>query len=55
MSHDIAARQRLIKCGGFGYNHIPTNVVRLARVKGFDQELIDQITVHNPAAVLTIR
>ena len=40
--------------GGHGYDHIITNVLPKMKMKGFSQNLIDQITIENPARWLTI-
>ena len=53
-SHDIVNKSRTIRYGGFGFTHIPDNVVRLMRAKEFDEDLIEMITVENPARMLTI-
>ncbi|XP_045766781.1 phosphotriesterase-related protein [Maniola jurtina] len=54
MSHDIHTKHRLTKFGGHGYSHINTNVLPRMKLKGFSQDLIDKITIHNPARWLTI-
>ena len=52
MSHDIAHRHQYTQNGGFGYVHIPKNVVPLMRAKGMTQEQIHTIIVENPKRVL---
>ena len=54
ISHDIAVNIKLVKYGGFGYAHIPSNVVPMMKRKGMTQDQIDSILVHNPARVLTM-
>lgn len=54
MSHDIHTKHRLTKFGGHGYAHIINNVLPKMKSKGFSQELIDMITIENPARWLAI-
>ncbi|XP_034831395.1 phosphotriesterase-related protein [Maniola hyperantus] len=54
MSHDIHTKHRLTKFGGHGYSHINTNVLPRMKHKRFSQDVIDKITIHNPATWLTI-
>ncbi|XP_012284911.1 phosphotriesterase-related protein [Orussus abietinus] len=53
MSHDIHTKHRLLQFGGHGYSHIINNVLPRMRLKGFTEEEIDQVTVHNPRAWLS--
>ncbi len=53
ISHDICTKTRLVTFGGHGYGHILRNVVPLMRNKGFSEEEIDTILVHNPRRLLT--
>ncbi|XP_046968538.1 phosphotriesterase-related protein [Vanessa cardui] len=55
ISHDIHTKHRLTSYGGHGYSHILTNVIPRMKSKGMSQEVIDSITIHNPAQWLTIR
>ncbi|XP_050351754.1 phosphotriesterase-related protein [Nymphalis io] len=55
MSHDIHTKHRLTPYGGHGYSHILTNVIPRMKSKGMSQEVIDDITIHNPARWLRIR
>ena len=52
LSHDLTFPWQLSRYGGYGYRHIPDSVVRLMRLKGMDQELIDRLLIENPAAWL---
>ena len=54
ISHDIALQHWQRKYGGHGWQHIPESVTALMRYKGFDEALIEQIVVRNPAEMLTI-
>ena len=54
ISHDIAVKIKLVKYGGFGYAHIPENVVPIMKRKGMTADQIDSILVHNPARILTM-
>ncbi|XP_039755949.1 phosphotriesterase-related protein [Pararge aegeria] len=54
MSHDIHTKHRLTKFGGHGYSHIITNVLPRLKNKGLTQEVIDKITIDNPAKWLTM-
>lgn len=53
ISHDIHTKHRLMAFGGHGFSHILLNVLPKMLVRGFDQEMIDQITITNPANWLT--
>ncbi|CAH2090795.1 unnamed protein product [Euphydryas editha] len=54
MSHDIHTKHRLIDYGGHGYSHIFTNIIPRMKSKGISQNIIDKITVDNPAQWLSI-
>ncbi|HJO81091.1 MAG: aryldialkylphosphatase [Acidobacteria bacterium] len=53
IAHDICTKHRLLKYGGHGYFYILAQIVPRMRVKGFTEESIEKIMVHNPAAALT--
>ena len=53
VGQDICTNHRLARYGGHGYGHILENIVPRMRRKGFAEDEIDAITVHNPADVLT--
>ncbi|XP_075979126.1 phosphotriesterase-related protein [Anticarsia gemmatalis] len=56
MSHDIHTKHRLIRYGGHGYSHIINNVLpKMKTIKGISQEVIDKITIENPARWLEIK
>ncbi|CAB3221524.1 unnamed protein product [Arctia plantaginis] len=56
LSHDIHTKHRLIRYGGHGYSHIINNVLpKLNSIKGIPQEVIDKITIDNPARWLEIK
>ncbi len=48
MSHDIAYKHCLTKWGGFGYHHLPVNVIPRLRAKGADDKIIQTLLVDNP-------
>ncbi len=52
--HDVAAKQRLTAYGGQGYFYIIRRVVPWLKTRGFSDEDIDRLLVHNPARVLTM-
>lgn len=54
MSHDIHTKHRLIDFGGHGYSHILTNVIPRMKTKGISKDVIDMITIKNPAEWLSI-
>ncbi|XP_053606660.1 phosphotriesterase-related protein isoform X2 [Plodia interpunctella] len=54
MSHDIHTKHRLAAFGGHGYSHIINNVVPRMPARGFADDVIQQITVLNPATWLTM-
>ncbi|HKU98139.1 MAG TPA: hypothetical protein VJR58_22800 [Vineibacter sp.] len=53
ISHDICYRTRLSVFGGHGYGHIFRNVVPMMRRRGYSQDELDAILVHNPRRLLT--
>ncbi|XP_034183370.1 phosphotriesterase-related protein [Osmia lignaria lignaria] len=53
LSQDIHTKHRLIKFGGHGFSHILNNVLPKMILKGFTQEEIDTITIHNPKTWLS--
>ena len=54
MSQDVAGKNLIHKYGGLGYDHLIINVMPLMRHKGWEESLIERITVDNPAHMLTI-
>jgi len=53
MSHDICAKTRRVRYGGWGYAHILNYVVPMMRQRGITQEQIDAIIIGNPRRLLT--
>ena len=54
IAQDIFTKHRLIRYGGHGYGHVFENIVPTMRRKGFPDDLIQAITVGNPAAILAL-
>ena len=54
IAQDIFTKHRLIRYGGHGYGHVFENIVPTMRRKGFPDDLIEAITVGNPAAILAL-
>ena len=54
IGQDIATKHRLVKYGGHGYAHILENIIPKMRRKGFPEDLVQAITVHNPATILAL-
>ncbi|KAM3955872.1 phosphotriesterase-related protein [Aphomia sociella] len=54
MSHDIHTKHRLTAFGGHGYGHILNNVIPRMKSRDFSSDVINTITVKNPAQWLTI-
>ena len=54
MGQDICTKHRLTRYGGHGYGHILENIVPKMRRKGFSEDVIQAITVGNPAAILAL-
>jgi phosphotriesterase-related protein len=52
ISHDVFHKIALRHYGGFGYDHIPTTVAHLMRMKGISLEQIHTILVVNPKNML---
>jgi len=53
VAHDICTKHRLTKYGGHGYGHFLENVVPRMKRKGFTADEVHDITVGNPAQILT--
>ncbi len=53
MSHDICAKTRRVRYGGWGYAHILNYMVPMMRQRGITQEQIDAIIIGNPRRLLT--
>ena len=53
IAHDICSKHRLLKYGGHGYFYILAQIVPMMRRRGFGEESIQNILVHNPASILT--
>jgi phosphotriesterase-related protein len=53
LSHDIFLKYCLTKYGGFGYAHIPENIVPWLRGLGASADDIEQVLVENPRDALT--
>ena len=54
ISSDLAIEHWERNKGGWGWPHIPETVRQLMANKGFDEALIHQLLVENPARFLTI-
>jgi phosphotriesterase-related protein len=52
LSHDVFHKIALRNYGGFGYDHIPTTIVNLMRMKGISEEQIQTLLVENPKHML---
>lgn len=52
IAQDICTNHRLVRYGGHGYGHILQNIVPTMRRKGFSDDVIEAITVGNPARIL---
>ena len=54
ISQDICTKNRLVRYGGHGYDHIVRNIVPWMRAKGLGDEQVRMITVENPKRLLTL-
>ena len=52
--HDVASKRRLTAYGGPGYFYILKQVVPWLKTRGFSDEDIDRLLIHNPARILTM-
>ena len=52
ITNDICLKSMLRTYGGWGYDHVLTNIVPMMRGEGITEETINSFLVHNPAAVL---
>ncbi|KAM8838742.1 N-acetyltaurine hydrolase [Synchiropus picturatus] len=55
VAHDIHTKNRLSKYGGHGYSHILKNIVPKMLMRGFTQQQVDKILIHNPKRWLTFK
>ena len=53
VAQDICTNHRLVRYGGHGYGHILANIVPRMRRRGFSDDVVEAITVGNPASILT--
>lgn len=54
VSHDTVYKSMLRQFGGFGYAHLPKDIIPLLPYHGYKPEWIDQITIHNPREVFSL-
>jgi phosphotriesterase-related protein len=52
ISNDICMKMRMHKYGGWGYDHIQTNLMPFLRKSGFDDDDVHQLFVDNPRRLL---
>lgn len=52
LSNDICLKTCLHSYGGWGYDHMITNIIPMMEDEGFTSEQIETLMVHNPAAFL---
>ncbi len=51
VAHDICSKHRLACYGGHGYDHFLTNIAPWMRRRGFTEEHIQALVIHNPQRV----
>lgn len=54
MSHDTVYKSMWRQYGGFGYGHLPENMIPLMLAAGYEPSWIGQMTVENPRALFTL-
>jgi len=54
ISNDTVYKSLLRQFGGYGYAHIPRNMWPLMLANGFTQNILDQISIHNPRELFAI-
>jgi phosphotriesterase-related protein len=52
ISQDIGFKHRLHHYGGQGYEYLLTNTLPWMKQRGFTQEEIDTIVIHNPRRLI---
>ncbi|MFC1985251.1 phosphotriesterase [Chloroflexota bacterium] len=52
VADDVGFKHRLVTYGGYGYAHIPRDIVPLMRLKGISQKELDALLVENPKRLL---
>ena len=55
MSHDTVYKSMWRQYGGFGYAHLPENILPLMRAEGYEENWITQMTVHNPREIFSMK
>jgi phosphotriesterase-related protein len=53
IAHDVCLKADTTAYGGKGYAHILESIVPRMRNRGFTQDQLDNILIHNPARALT--
>ena len=54
ISHDTAYKSMLRQFGGFGYGHIPRNIIPIMLANGYEREWIEEITAKNPREIFSL-
>lgn len=54
VSHDTVYKSMLRQFGGFGYAHLPKDIVPIMLANGYSQDWIDQITIKNPREIFSL-
>ena len=54
LSQDVCHDSQLLSYGGNGYTYLQTTFLPRLLAAGVDQKTVDQITITNPARVLTL-
>ena len=54
MAHDVCVQSRYSSHGGKTYDHILTSIVPRMRDRGWSEQDINAILIHNPARMLTL-
>ncbi|MBM3948126.1 MAG: aryldialkylphosphatase [SAR202 cluster bacterium] len=53
VANDVCMKAHLVRYGGKGYAHVLENIVPRMRKRGWTQQQLDTILIHNPARALT--
>jgi phosphotriesterase-related protein len=54
LSHDVCYKIQLQTYGGYGYAHLLRNIVPRLRLLGVADDILDQMTMHNPRRMLSL-
>jgi phosphotriesterase-related protein len=55
ISHDVCLKVHMREFGGYGYDHILSNIIPMLKAKGVSGKQIDQVMCKNPKKILALK